>query len=91
MGPATVAAAAPTTVLFATELKLTLVLNAYGVLCTVYVMVTAAAVTVATDRGAPGTLTVTTVAGGERVVVMMAPRVVVIRLVLVDVVLLSFP
>lgn len=52
---------------------------------------TGAAVTVVTDSGAPGTLTVTTVVGGNMVVVMIAPSVVVMRLVLVDVVMLSEP
>lgn len=50
-----------------------------------------AAVTVVTDRGAPGTLTVITVAGGSIVVVMIAPSVVVSRFVVVEVVTLPEP
>lgn len=52
---------------------------------------TGAALTVVTDNGAPDGVTVTTVAGCERVVVMIAPRVVVMRLVLVEVVILPEP
>jgi hypothetical protein len=57
----------------------------------VYVTVTGAAKKVVEVRSplVPGT--VTTVAGGVRVVVMVAPIVVVMRFVLVDVVLLSEP
>lgn len=87
----TVGAAAATIVVFWAGLKLKLVLKANGSLCTVYVTVTGAALGVVMDRGAPEALTVTTVPGGRRVVVMIAPSVVVMRLVLVEVVVLPLP
>lgn len=52
---------------------------------------TGATVIVVTDAGAPEALTVTMVAGGWRVVVMIAPSVVVMRFVLVEVVMLPDP